>query len=154
MTRSMPCPSIWIAVVGIDIVTARMSRSKLPDVADERRPSRTQALEDRRSLHDNLAARRRVAPQLARGCRRHPVAALITPADPLGQRLTSLPHAAAGPSPCPDARAYCDVAAWHVGHSVGHRSVTATATDHQTVPDIKGERWIEKSTHWSREDRL
>jgi len=37
-----------------------------------------QALEDRRWLRDNLPAGRRVAPQSARGCWRHPVEALVT----------------------------------------------------------------------------
>jgi len=39
----------------------------------ERRPWQTQALEDRRWLHDNPPAGQRVAPQSVRGCRRHPV---------------------------------------------------------------------------------
>jgi hypothetical protein len=47
----------WVATVEL-----------LRDVADERRPRQTQALEDRRRLQDSLAAGRSVAPQSARGC--------------------------------------------------------------------------------------
>jgi hypothetical protein len=72
--------------------------------------------------------------------------------DPLGH---ASPHAAAAPQPRPDTRAHCDVAAWHAGRSIGgFRFVIVAAADHQTVADTLGGRWIEKSTHWSREKML
>jgi len=65
------------------LVKALLRRSA-PRRANEHRPWQTQALEDRTWLHDNPSAGRRVAPQSVRGCRRHPVAALITAIDSLG----------------------------------------------------------------------
>jgi len=66
-----------------------------------------QALEDRPWLHDNLSPGRRVAPQSARGCRRHPVQALIAVTI-----RSARPHAPTSCGCCASALSGCKDSLW------------------------------------------
>jgi len=123
------------------VATVEVPRS----VADERRLGQTQALEDRRWLHDTLPTGRRVAPQSARRCRRHLVAALITATDQFG-------HASR-----PDLMRLLRLSPVRMQGLIvidigGLRSRGCRPPDRPR--HFRAERWIEKSTDWSREDML